>query len=330
MEISNQTPAPSKAFQLMSGMMNTQVLIALIKSNVFEAIGKEKKSIAEIATTCNVNVNVLSRTLRFGVSVGLVDKIDNLYSLNEVGQCFLKDVPGSFYDSASYFNAPPIRDSWQNFLFSLQTGKPAFDPVFGTSYFEYLSSNEEFGTSFNKTETERSAQQASSITEAYDFSIFSTICDVGGGQGMLLKSILEKNPTAKGILYDLPSAVKGHVLNEGSKNVEISGGNFFDRVPEADCIILKAVIHNWSDDNSRKILSNCRKSLKQGGKLLVIEFVVEEPINPFMVFADLHMQVMIGGAERTEKEFARVLESAGFKLNQVISTKSNMQIIEAI
>lgn len=330
MEISNQTPAPQRAFQLMSGMINTQIIIALIKAHVFEAIGKEGRSISEIAAACKVNEDFLSRTLRYAVAVDLVEKSNELYSLNEVGQCFLKDVPGSFFDTASYFNAPPMRDSWQNFLYALQTGKPAFDPVFGTNYFEFLSTNEEYGKPFNQVETERSVLHTPAIVEAYDFSNFTTICDVGGGQGMMLKGILEKTPGANGILYDLPSAVEDNVMNELSNRVKIIGGNFFDTVPEADCIILKAVIHNWSDENSLKILSNCRKALKPVGKLLLVEFVMEEPFNPFLLFADLHMQVMIGGAERTEKEFARVLESAGFKLNRIIPTKSNMQIIEAI
>ncbi|MBK7336857.1 MAG: methyltransferase domain-containing protein [Saprospirales bacterium] len=330
MEISNSAPAPVRAFMLLCGMMATQIVIALIKSRVFEAMGKEQKTAAEIASECSLNENVLSRTLRYAAQLDLVTKNGNSYSLTDIGRCFLKDTPGSFSTSAPFLTAPPWRDSWQNFSYSLQTGKPAFDQVWGTSFFEFLETNEEYGKPFNQMGTERSTMMAPTAVEAYDFSAFNTICDVGGGQGMLLKVILENNPQAKGILFDLQNTVKNHVLGSLDNRFEVISGSFFEHVPNADCIILKAIIHDWSDENSEKILSNCRRALNPEGKLLLIEFVVEEPYNPMLLFADLHMQVMIGGAERTELEFRDLLQSAGFALNRIIPTKSGMVIIEAV
>jgi hypothetical protein len=47
------------------------------------------------------------------------------------------------------------------------------------------------------------------------------------------------------------------------------------------------------------------------------------------LFYDLHMQVMLGGCERTEEEFRTLFHSAGLKLDHIIPTKSPMKIIVA-
>jgi phospholipid N-methyltransferase len=168
---------------------------------------------------------------------------------------------------------------------------------------------------------------ASVVAEAYDFSKFKTICDVGGGQGVLLKAILNKTPAANGILYDMVNVVKVHVLGDLADRVQIVTGSFFESVPPADCMVLKTIIHDWNEENSIQILSNCRKYLNKGGKIILIEQVVEEPFTLTALFYDLHMQVMLGGTERTEQEYNSLFEAAGLKTDWIINTKSPMKII---
>lgn len=325
----NQTPAPIRAFQILGGMMNSFILSALIKNDVLETLDSGINSIEELAVKCKLNKNVLTRTLRYASLIGLVNVTEGKYSVTEVGRCFLKNTPGSLYGSANFISAPPWRDSWLNFEHCLKTGEPAFDHVFSQPFFQFLDTNQEYGKPFNHYMTMMTTMVAPVVAEVYDFSSFETICDVGGGQGLLLKAILEKFNHSKGILFDMDSAVKEHVLKDLSDRVDIVCGNFFNTIPAADCMVLKTVIHDWNDENAIKILTNCRKNLKPGGKILLVEQVVEEPYTLMSLFYDLHMQVMLGGAERTEQEFKILFESAGLKLNQIVSTKSPMKIIEA-
>lgn len=66
--------------------------------------------------------------------------------------------------------------------------------------------------------------------ETYDFSQFRVIADIGGGEGMLLSSVLKTHPTARGILFDLP-----HVIADSLKRlvpalkprVDFVPGDFF-------------------------------------------------------------------------------------------------------
>ncbi len=324
-----QTPAPVRAFQILGGMMNSFILTSLIKNEVIEAIDSGINSIDELAEKCKLNNNVLARTLRYASIIGLVNITENYYSLTEVGLCFLKNTPGSLYGSANFISAPPWRDSWMNFEHCLKSGEPAFDHVFGQPFFQFLDANQEYGKPFNHYMTMMTTMVAPVVAEAYDFSAFDTICDVGGGQGLLLKAILEKSPQSKGILFDMDSAVKEHVLENVSDRVDIVRGSFFNSIPSANCMILKTIIHDWNDENAIRILTNCRKNIKPNGKILLVEQVVEEPYTLMSLFYDLHMQVMLGGAERTEQEFKNLFESAGLKLNRIIPTKSPMKIVEA-
>ena len=324
----NQTPAPIRAFQILGGMMNSYILSAFIKNDVLETLDSGINSIDELAAKCKLNKIVLARTLRYASLIGLVNITENKYSVTEVSRCFLKNTPGSLYGSANFISAPPWRDSWLNFEHCLKTGKPAFDHVFGQPFFQFLDINQEYGKPFNHYMTMMTTMVAPVVAEAYDFSAFDTICDVGGGQGLLLKAILENFHHSKGILFDMDSAVKEHVLKDISDRVDIVSGSFFDSIPSADCMVLKTVIHDWNDENAIRILTNCRKNLKTGGKILLVEQVVEEPHTLMSLFYDLHMQVMLGGAERTEQEFKILLESAGLKLNRIVSTNSPMKILE--
>ncbi len=329
MENQNQPPAPVRAFMILGGMMNSQVVSALIKTNIIESLASEPRSTDDLAGICQVNQNVLSRTLRYAAFIGLVNFSEGKYSLTDVGRCFLKNVPGSLSGSANFISAPPWRDSWNNFTYCLESGLPAFDQVMGKPFFEFLDTNEEYGKPFNDYMTMMTTVTAPMVAEAYNFNVFKTICDVGGGQGILLKAVLEKSPDAHGILFDLESAMKQHLLGDDLQRVQLVSGSFFDAIPVADCLILKTVIHDWNDESSQKILTNCRKALNPGGKIILVEQVVEEPFTLLSLFYDLHMQVMLGGSERTEAEFSSLFHSAGLRLNRIIPTKSPMKIIEA-
>lgn len=321
---------PAQVFELIAGWAKAYVAHALTKLNVFEAIGKDVITVREAAAVCGVNEGVLYRALRFANQAGLVKLEDRQVALTEPGCFFLKDTPGNMAGSMEFLTAPPWRDSWQNFSLSLQTGRPAFDQIFGKSFFSYLDENQEYGKPFNDMMTTRTTMMAPLITQAYDFSNFQTICDVGGGQGILLKTILEKNPRARGILYDLESAMLSDLLDDMDDRVTKVSGSFFEFVPSAECLILKHIIHDWSDENSIHILQNCRAAMPDYGRILLVENVIQEPFDLVTLFYDLHMQVMIGGAERTEEEFGELLAAAGLKMNRVLSTPLPIKIIEVI
>lgn len=251
------------------------------------------------------------------------------YALTDVSRLLLKDVPGSLYMFLLLMGSEPWRNAWNNFSHSLSTGDNAFEPVMGVGFFEYLDEHPEYGAPLNQWMTILTSMAVRAIADAYDFTPFGTICDIGGGQGILLQTILIANPHLRGILYDQENVVKGHVLADMAARVEIQPGNFFERVPGSDVLLLKHVLHDWSDENCQVILSHCREAMQPSSRLLIVEMVIPSPPDLTEAFYDLHMQVLNDGRERTENEFRLLLQKEGLKLKRMIATKSPMKIIEA-
>jgi hypothetical protein len=108
-------------------------------------------------------------------------------------------------------------------------------------------------------------------------------------------------------------------------------GNFFESVFKGgDAYIMRHIIHDWSDPDAITILSNCRKAMKPGGKVLVVEAVIQEgnEPSPFKLL-DITM-LMVGGKERTKKQFDNIFSQAGLKLNRVVPFQNDLSVVEGV
>ena len=178
------------------------------------------------------------------------------------------------------------------------------------------------------------------LLSAYDFSGIATLMDVGGGLGELLSAILKKNPSMRGIVFDLPHCADGARKNLADAGVaercEFVAGSFFESVPAgADAIMMKAIIHDWNDERCVRILHNCHRALKPGARLMVLDRIVPERLTPTadnldVVLMDLkNMLRGPGGLERTEGEFRELLAKGGFRMTRVVPA-GRYNVIEAI
>ena len=173
------------------------------------------------------------------------------------------------------------------------------------------------------------------VAEAYNFDGIRSIVDVGGGHGLLLATILTKNPHLRGTLYEVPHVLEGAAngpLKPVIARCTLVAGDMFSSVPAgADAYIMKHIIHDWPDDLCLKILKACRKGVDSGGRLLVVDNVIQ-PGNDFAPgkFLDLQMLIFPGGCERTEKQFRNLLAAAGWQLSRIIPTTAADSIVEGV
>src|SRR5207302_2627711 len=116
---------------------------------------------------------------------------------------------------------------------------------------------------------------------------------------------------------------------------EFIAGDFFESVPAGgDAYLLKAVLHDWDDERSLRILHNCRRAVQPDGKLLVIERVVPARfeacwLHHAIARVDLTMLVGFAGKERTETEFCELLAASRFKPTKVTATSLEYAVLEA-
>ena len=224
---------------------------------------------------------------------------------------------------------------WGNLIYSAQTNKPAWGYTHGAEVFDYFPNNPEHSEIFNNAMTDLSMGTAAPVVEAYDFSGIETLADIAGGHGYLLSQILKSNPGLKGILFDLQHVIAGADTLPNAQGVaervEKVSGDFFASVPAADAYIMKHIIHDWDDERCITILKNIYAVMKDNGKVLIVESVVPEGNEPhYSKLLDLEMLVSPGGKERTETEYAELLEKAGFRLTRIVPTKSPFSVVEGV
>lgn len=312
-------------------------LYAFAKLGLADLIGEGSVSSEELAATAGVDPRALYRLLRTLSTADVVSESqDHRFTLGPMGVALRSDVPGSMRAWAIFSGEPFYLQAWEQIVHSIKTGQPAWEHVHEMSIFEYFGQHPEAGVIFDEAMTSLSAGEAAAIVSAYDFAGIRTLADIGGGQGLMICTILEAHPDMKGVLFDRPEALEGapaklaaHGLSE---RCDVVPGDFFQAVPAgADAYLLKQVIHDWSDEQSLRILESCRRAMTDDARLLLVETVVPPPGEPhFAKLQDLEMMVVAEAQERTADEYARLLERAGFKLQRVVETTELSSILESV
>jgi hypothetical protein len=204
---------------------------------------------------------------------------------------------------------------------------------FGQHNFDYVVQHPSYGAVFNEAMSSYSGMDNALVLEAlarYDFSGLSHLCDVGGGHGLTLCSLLVKYPHLQGIVLDLPSVLAqkellwADKLGVGDRCAYVPG-DMFREVPPADAYMVKRVIHDWNDEECRQILATMHRAAPPHGRVWIIEQVVPGPdTSHFSKLFDIHMLIMLTGRERTVEEYAALLEGAGWQYRQTWYPASKM------
>jgi hypothetical protein len=321
----------------------TQALYAATALGIIDLIAGGVTRLDDLARRTGANPGALLRLLRALASIGVLaqaEGADDRFALTESGHWLRADVPGSLRPVALLHGRQPHWHAWGRLVESVMTGEPTRRPQTEHAFLERHLDDPEDGAVFDLAMTAGTATHAPAILDAYDFSGFTRIVDVGGGQGALLATILKAAPGARGVLFDLPPVIAGaaaHIEANGvGDRCELVTGDCFQGVPAAgDAYVLKMVIHDWDDQRSLIILTNCRRVIRKGGRLLLIEPVMPDLIDTSermrdIAFTDLQMLVGTGGHERTEKEFRTLYHQAGFRLRRIIPTNSILSIVEGV
>ena len=246
------------------------------------------------------------------------------FSLTVIGDRLRSDAEIGMRSWATLIDAHGGVRPFEHVLETVKTGKPGFDTAFGTGIFEFLAEHPADAASHDAAMSERTAAFASSVAEGHNFSDARTVVDVGGGRGTLLLEILRRHPHLRGLLLETPTVAAAADTVLGTLDIadrcEVRAGDFFEQVPPgADRYILANVLHDWDDTRSIEILRNCRQSIAQAGRVLIVERLIPEDGDNAIptLLSDINMLVITGGRERTNAEYAHLLEAADLKLDKI-------------
>lgn len=332
------TPSPAAVTEVMRmirGFMLSQALHVAAKLAVFDVLRDGPRRPQEIAEACGAQEPALYRLLRFLTAVDVLrEEADGRFAATALGDTLRSDHPQSARPLAVMYGEPFFWRSWGELYETIRSGTTGFDRVHGQSFFDFFAEHPVEAAVFDAGMTSASRIDLPSILGAYDFSGFTRIIDVGGGNGALLRGILEHHSTATGVLCDLPSVLsRASELHhaEVAARCELAAADFFQVVPpDGDAYILKRVLHDWGDAEAVRLLTNVRRAIVADGKVLVIEAVVQASNQPDPAkWMDLNMLAVLHGRERTAAEFGLLYAKAGFRLTRVVPA-GGLSIIEGV
>jgi hypothetical protein len=340
--MSNET-APSQVpsahvgiLQILNGAHVAGAVSCLAQLGIPNLLEGGPKSAEELAGQIGAQPDALYRLMRATACVGvLAEDSEGKFSQTPMSAVLCSNARPGLRGLAIMSGREWHGRGWSQLEYCVKTGKQALEKIYGMSVFEFFSKNLEEAQIFDDAMTGISTIDGPAVADAYNFDEIQTIVDVAGGRGLLLATLLERNPHLKGILYEMPhvlAGAKSGALRPFLDRCTLLSGDMFSSVPPgADAYLMKHIIHDWPDEACIKLLRACREGVNPDGKLLVVDCVIE-PGNYFSPgkFLDLQMLIFPSGRERTEAQFRELLTSAGWKLSRVIPTTAQDSIVEGL
>jgi hypothetical protein len=320
---------------MVTGVRISATLCVAADLGLSDQLAGGPRTVADLAGAVSADEDTLHRLLRALATVGVyAEQPDGTFANTPLGEGLRSDVPGTMRPLARTLNDPAVWSAWGHLGHSVRTGDNAFEALHGVDVWAHRRAHPEQNAIFNDNMTALSSQVADAVATAYDFSGLSTVVDVGGGHGALLEAVLARHDHLTGTVFDQAHVVAqaptpGTPASVASRWTSATG-SFFDAVPAADAYLLKSILHDWPDDRCVEILRTCRRTLGEGGVVLVVETVLGRPGHEVeAAFSDLNMLVLPGGRERSEQEYAALFGAAGLRLTRVVDTGTRMSVIEA-
>jgi SAM-dependent methyltransferase len=318
---------------LIRGYWTTQAIFVAAELGIADMLAGGPKYPDELGKEAGVKGDMLYRVLRALASIGIfAEDADGRFMLTPLADTLRGDSGQRAY---ARLHGQELYQSWARLLDASRSGDAAFVKAFGIPAFEYFSTHSDRGAVFDKAMTGHHGPEADPMLDAYDFSGFQELVDVGGGNGSLLTAILKRHSQMRGVLFDLPRVVDRATASMESAGLgercRLAGGSFLESVPAgSDAYLLRHVVHDWRDEDAAIILRNCRNAMKPDGKVLVVEIVVPAGNDPsFAKWMDL-MMVTYGGKERSEKQYRGLFLQAGLRLTRIVPTKAGISVVEGV
>ena len=296
---------------------------------VADCVGDAPAQIADVAGRLSVDADALGRILNLLSAHGIFSVSNGAVSHSDASRTMRSDHPQSTRDLARMFGLPFFWQTFEALDHSVRTGTPAAAKVHPDGLWAWLAERPDASAVFNGAMMGKSFGQVAGVVGSYDFSRFDRIADIGGGRGHLLQAILQKWPQATGVLFEQP-----HVIDEvrdiASDRLDLVAGDFFaGDLPAADAYILMEVIHDWTDEESLKILGSVRDAAAKGSTLLLVEQLMPETPGPDWVkMLDVHMMALFAARQRSAGEYDRLVEQCGFARRGAIDTPAGISILE--
>ncbi|GGZ07851.1 methyltransferase [Streptomyces nitrosporeus] len=339
--VSSAPASPPPAMQLRElafGAARAAALRAAAGLGVADALGESPATAEELARAVKAEPAPLRRLLRALSCYGVfAETEDGTFAHTEMSRLLREDDPHSLRYICLWCTEPWTWEVWPRLDDAVRSGASVFPETFGKGFFDYLHQDAgESAQVFNRAMTTSSVQSARDVADLLDLTGVSSVADIGGGQGHVLASLLEKHPAVHGTLLDLPGVVAGadaRLRDDGplAGRARIVPGDCREEIPfEADLYIIKNILE-WDDGSTRRTLRNVVAAARPGARVVVIENLVDDtPSMRFTTAMDLLLLLNVGGAKHTRESLVTRISDAGLKIREVRPVNAYLHAFECV
>ncbi|MBV6698930.1 methyltransferase [Kitasatospora aureofaciens] len=333
----SSTQAAMRLRELVFGAACAAAVRAAARLGVADALGDTPTSVTELADALDTEPRPLRRLMRALTCYGIfAETTDDRFEHTEMSRLLREDAPNSLRYISLWCTEPWTWEAWPKLDEAVRSGRNVFPELFGKDFFEYLHSDAgDSAKVFDKAMTASSRQSAWDFAEYLDLTGVDSVVDIGGGQGHVLASLLEKHPALHGTLLDLPKVVAGADprLQDGgafSARARLVPGDCRADIPvRADLYIIKNILE-WDDESTRRTLANVVAAARPGARVVVVENLVDDsPSMRFTTAMDLMLLLNVGGAKHSKDSLVRLMEDAGLDVAEVRPVNPYLHAFEA-
>ncbi|MGP8303724.1 methyltransferase [Streptomyces inhibens] len=331
------TPQPAMRLrELVFGAACAAAVRAAARLGVADALDDRPATAKELAAAVKTEPRPLERLLRALSCYGIFAETDDgKYVHTDMSRLLREDTPNSLRYISLWCTEPWTWEAWPRLDDAVRSGRSVFDDLYGKGFFDYLHEDaRDSAQVFDRAMTTSSKQSAQDIAELLDLTGASSVADIGGGQGHVLASLLEKHPALTGTLLDLPTVVanpdprlqKGGPL---ASRVRIVPGDCRDDIPvQADVYIIKNILE-WDDESTRRTLRNVVAAARPGARVVIIENLIDDsPSMKFTTAMDLLLLLNVGGAKHSKASLVSRMADAGLEVRDILVVNPYLHAFE--
>lgn len=322
-------PNPSHIMQVGMGFFASKTLLSAVELGVFAVLGKGPMRTEDLRQRLGLHPRAAADFLDALVALGFLtrqgDGAPALYANAPDAAAFLDPASPSYLGGILLMANRRLYPFWAHLTEALRTGEPQNESKGADDMFAKLYADPKALEEFMDAMAGVQLGNFAALAQKFDFSRYTTLCDVGGASGALCIAVARRHPHLRCISYDLPQVraiAERKIAASGVDHVEFRGGNFMtDALPSADVVTMGNILHDWGTATKEMLIAKAYAALPEGGAFIAIENIIDDARreNVFGLLMSLNMLIETkDGYDYTFAQFDAWCRKAGFKKTERI------------
>ncbi|MFD6895508.1 SIP domain-containing protein [Rhodococcus sp. NPDC060086] len=328
-EVPDLAVAPPEPFEKLAEraeIVSPFVIRAANTLRIPHHVAEGARDLDELAARTGTDPRALAKFVRYLGTVEVLARArDGSLTLGEVGEAMLADEWVSNWLDFDGIEAR-VELSITGLVGTLRSGSAAVSAITGHTLDEDLEAHAKLADKHHGHIADEAAFLGSALAAEYPFTGLSRILVSGTGSGVVLGSVLGSQTELTATIVDMPSEldrIRGDIDPAVSERVSLLPQSILSPVTTGafDAYLLLEATGRLQDCDLAMLLRNAIDSVAQGGKLVVVERLLDEgsdgaPLTEDAAEFDLLMLCMHGTGVRTLHEFTAVAADAGLGVTE--------------